>query len=188
MQVHNSFSPIVQAQRCIQRVAAEQHQHPLVLHWDAEQHVSEQTALPETRIHLLASVRLRGRASGLSVEVKEKLKQRLTRRTQVSLTALPSTVFSWQCPSDTQDQPGLEQILKKIKAQQIKASNWRCASCKAACWVYIGLWVHVIGVIQKEVSDSGQDLFTLCSHDVKNKQNKKKQQRFTPTLIWKKPA
>lgn len=27
----------------------------------------------------------------------------------------------------------------------------------------------MIGVIQKEVSDSGQDLFTLCSHDVKNK-------------------
>lgn len=35
--------------------------------------------------------------------------------------------------------------------------------------MYIGLWVHVIGVIQKEVSDSGQDLFTLCSHDVKKK-------------------
>lgn len=30
----------------------------------------------------------------------------------------------------------------------------------------------MIGVIQKEVSDSGQDLFTLCSHDVKK--NKKK--------------
>lgn len=38
--------------------------------------------------------------------------------------------------------------------------------------MYIGLWVHVIGVIQKEVSDSGQDLFTLCSHDVKNKNKK----------------
>lgn len=30
----------------------------------------------------------------------------------------------------------------------------------------------MIGVIQKEVSDSGQDLFTLCSHDVKNKKKK----------------
>lgn len=35
--------------------------------------------------------------------------------------------------------------------------------------MYIGLWVHVIGVIQKEVSDSGQDLFT---YDVKNKNKK----------------